>query len=157
MVLEEMKRMAEKRLGVGNITKTIVTVPAYFNSAQKQATRDACTIAGLECMRIINEPTAAVLAYHRGQNETDRIILVYDFGGGTLDVSLVALTEGCIDVLGTQGDSYLGGRDFDEALIQHCIKAFRQKYNIDLRNDKSAYQRLREKCELAKIELTTED
>ena len=119
------------------ITKAVVTCPAYFNSAQKQATRDACRVAGLDCKRIINEPTAAAIAYNCNeemmQSEDGKIILIFDLGGGTLDVSLVNIEGGSVGVIASDGDTYLGGRDFDEALVNHCMDEFKRAHNIDLR------------------------
>ena len=172
MVLEKMKQIAENHLEAKGIStkikNAVVTVPAYFNSAQKQATRDACRIAGLNAQRIINEPTAASLAYHQAklsQNEEEeeedddeeKIILIYDLGGGTLDVSLLSMVDGGIGVISSDGDTYLGGRDFDEVLVKHCIKKFKDQHGVDLTKKvyQSAYQVLRGKCEKAKIELTT--
>ena len=119
------------------ITKAVVTCPAYCNSTQKQATRDACRVAGLDCKRIINEPTAAAIAYNcteeMMQSEDGKIILIFDLGGGTLDVSLVNIEDGSVGVIASDGDTYLGGRDFDEALVKHCMDAFKREHNIDLR------------------------
>lgn len=142
-----------------------MTVPAYFNSCQKQATKDACAIAGLDCVRVIQEPTAASVAYglHRQDNIADTIeekcILVYDIGGGTLDVSILSMSEGLVDVAGTSGDAYLGGRDFDEALVDYLNAEFHRQHSRNLREPQyhAAYQRLRRVAEQVKIELSNQE
>ncbi|HVG22973.1 MAG TPA: molecular chaperone DnaK [Thermoanaerobaculia bacterium] len=153
-VLMEIKAFAEDFLGE-QITEAIITVPAYFNDSQRQATRDAGKIAGLEVLRIINEPTAAALAYgldHR-QNQT---IAVYDLGGGTFDISILKLEDGLFEVLSTSGDTYLGGEDFDKRIMDRLIEFFQKETGIDLRDDRMALQRLKEAAEKAKCELSME-
>ena len=153
-VLMEIKAFAEDFLGE-TITEAIITVPAYFNDSQRQATRDAGKIAGLEVLRIINEPTAAALAYgldHR-QNQT---IAVYDLGGGTFDISILKLEDGLFEVLSTSGDTYLGGEDFDKRIMDRLIEFFQKETGIDLRDDRMALQRLKEAAEKAKCELSLE-
>ncbi|HVE71894.1 MAG TPA: molecular chaperone DnaK [Thermoanaerobaculia bacterium] len=154
-VLMEIKTFAEDFLGE-HITEAIITVPAYFNDSQRQATRDAGKIAGLEVLRIINEPTAAALAYgldHR-QNQT---IAVYDLGGGTFDISILKLEDGLFEVLSTSGDTYLGGEDFDKRIMDRLIEFFQKETGLDLRDDRMALQRLKEAAEKAKCELSTEE
>jgi len=154
-VLMEIKAFAEDFLGE-QITEAIITVPAYFNDSQRQATRDAGKIAGLEVLRIINEPTAAALAYgldHR-QNQT---IAVYDLGGGTFDISILKLEDGLFEVLSTSGDTYLGGEDFDKRIMDRLIEYFQKEAGIDLREDRMALQRLKEAAEKAKCELSMEE
>merc|ERR1711939_1228650 len=152
-VLQKMKETAEKYLGQ-EVTKAVITVPAYFNDAQRQATKDAGKIAGLEVLRIINEPTAASLSYglDKKDNET---ILVFDLGGGTFDVSILEVGDGVFEVLATSGDTQLGGDDFDEKIVQWLIKEFKDQEGIDLTQDSQALQRLTEAAEKAKIELST--
>ena len=135
----------------------MVTVPAYFNAAQKKATEDAAKIAGLEILRIINEPTAAALAtgFHEEENDEDKNILVFDFGGGTFDISVVTISERLIDVQTTKGDPNLGGRDLDEVLVNHCFEEFKKAHNLDLSKDKEARSRLSRECEKAKINLSS--
>lgn len=155
MVLGYMKKMAETFTGK-SATKAVITVPAYFNDAQRQATKDAGAIAGLTVMRIINEPTAAAIAYGLdNQQEGERHILVYDLGGGTLDVSLLALEEGVFEVKATAGDTHLGGEDLDNRLVDYCIDEFRQKYKQDVRNNAKSISRLRGACEKAKRNLSS--
>ena len=153
MILRKMKEDAEAYLGE-TITQAVITVPAYFNDAQRQATKDAGTIAGLEVMRIINEPTAASLAYGLDKKEGDQKIFVYDLGGGTFDVSLLELGEGVFEVLSTSGDTKLGGDDFDDRIVNHLVEEFKKEEGIDLSNDKAALQRLKDAAEKAKIELS---
>jgi molecular chaperone DnaK len=153
MILRKMKEDAEAYLGE-TITQAVITVPAYFNDAQRQATKDAGTIAGLEVMRIINEPTAASLAYGLDKKEGDQKIFVYDLGGGTFDVSLLELGEGVFEVLSTSGDTKLGGDDFDDRIVKHLIEEFKKEEGIDLSSDKAALQRLKDAAEKAKIELS---
>ena len=153
-ILQKIKRDAEAFLGE-KITKAVITVPAYFNDNQRQATKDAGTIAGLEVVRIINEPTAASLAYGIDKSEKEQKILVYDFGGGTLDVTVMEFGNGVFQVLSTSGDTQLGGTDMDNALINYIADEFKKQEGIDLRNDKNAYIRLRDAAEKAKIELST--
>lgn len=153
MILRKMKEDAEAYLGE-TITQAVITVPAYFNDAQRQATKDAGTIAGLEVMRIINEPTAASLAYGLDKKEGDQKIFVYDLGGGTFDVSLLELGDGVFEVLSTSGDTKLGGDDFDDRIVDHLVEEFKKEEGIDLSNDKAALQRLKDAAEKAKIELS---
>ncbi len=153
-ILQKIKRDAEAFLGE-KITKAVITVPAYFDDNQRQATKDAGTIAGLEVVRIINEPTAASLAYGIDKLDKEQKILVYDFGGGTLDVTIMEFGNGVFEVLSTSGDTQLGGTDMDNALIDYITSEFYKKEKIDLKNDKQAYIRLREAAERAKIELST--
>ncbi|MDD6347796.1 MAG: molecular chaperone DnaK [Lachnospiraceae bacterium] len=153
MILQKLKADAENYLGE-KVTEAVITVPAYFSDAQRQATKDAGKIAGLEVKRIINEPTAAALAYGL-DNESDQKIMVYDLGGGTFDVSLIEIGDGVIEVLAVNGDSHLGGDDFDIALTNYMIQDFKAKEGVDLSNDKMALQRLREAAEKAKKELSS--
>ena len=153
MILQKMKEDAEAHLG-GKVTKAVITVPAYFNDAQRQATKDAGKIAGLEVMRIINEPTAASLAYGLDK-EDDQTILVYDLGGGTFDVSVLEIGDGVFDVLSTDGDTQLGGDDFDQRVIDWLADEFRKDTGIDLSSDPSAMQRLKDAAEAAKKELSS--
>jgi molecular chaperone DnaK len=152
-VLKKMKETAERHLG-GTVEKAVITVPAYFNDSQRQATKDAGKIAGLEVLRIINEPTAAALAYgmDKGKNQT---IAVYDLGGGTFDVSILEIGDGVFEVKSTNGDTFLGGEDFDLRLIDYMADEFKKEQGIDLRSDKLALQRLKEAAEKAKIELSS--
>ena len=152
-ILQKIKQDAEAHLG-DKVEKAVITVPAYFNDNQRQATKDAGEIAGLEVVRIINEPTAASLAYGMDK-KGDQKILVYDFGGGTLDVTIMELGDGVFEVKSTSGDTQLGGTDMDDKLIDHIADEFQTKEGIDLRTDKTANQRLREAAEKAKIELST--
>jgi molecular chaperone DnaK len=153
-VLMEIKAFAEEYLGE-EITEAIITVPAYFNDSQRQATRDAGKIAGLEVLRIINEPTAAALAYGL-ENRDNQIIAVYDLGGGTFDVSILKLEDGLFEVLSTSGDTYLGGEDFDKRVMDRLLDVFKSETGIDLRDDRMALQRLKEAAERAKCELSME-
>ncbi|HWO11231.1 MAG TPA: molecular chaperone DnaK, partial [Polyangiaceae bacterium] len=154
MILQEMKIIAEDYLG-SPVTKAVVTVPAYFNDNQRQATKDAGTIAGLDVIRIINEPTAAALAYGLGK-EIDRVIAVYDLGGGTFDISILELSStGVFKVIATTGDTFLGGEDFDARIVDWLVHGFQQEHNIDLRQDRMALQRLRDAAEKAKCELSS--
>lgn len=152
-ILQKMKETAEKYLGEP-VTKAVITVPAYFNDAQRQATKDAGKIAGLEVLRIINEPTAAALAYGLDKKQSG-IIAVYDLGGGTFDVSILEIGDGVFEVKSTNGDTFLGGEDFDARIIEHLAASFQQERGIDLRQDRMALQRLKEAAEKAKIELST--
>jgi molecular chaperone DnaK len=152
-VLMKLKRDAEAYLGE-TITDAVITVPAYFNDSQRTATKEAGEIAGFNVLRIINEPTAAALAYGLDKGGKEQTILVFDLGGGTFDVSLLELAEGVIEVKATNGDNHLGGDDWDERIIDHLIKTFRGQYGIDLGQDKMAMQRLKEAAEKAKIELS---
>jgi molecular chaperone DnaK len=153
MVLQKLKKAAEDYLGA-KVDKAVITVPAYFNDAQRQATKDAGKIAGLEVMRIVNEPTAAALAYGLDKKK-DEIIVVFDFGGGTFDVSVLEVGEGVVEVKSTNGDTHLGGDDIDEALVKWIIDEFKKDQGIDLTADKMALQRLKEAGEKAKIELSS--
>jgi len=153
MTLRKMKESAEAYLG-HKVNKAVITVPAYFNDAQRQATKDAGQIAGLEVARIINEPTAASLAYGLDKNVTQKIV-VFDLGGGTFDVSCLEVADGVFQVLSTNGDTHLGGDDFDEVLINHVAEQFKSEQGIDLRKDAMALQRLQEACEKAKRELSS--
>ena len=152
-ILQKMKETAEKYLGQA-VTKAVITVPAYFNDAQRQATKDAGKIAGLEVLRIINEPTAAALAYGLDKKNGQKIA-VYDLGGGTFDVSILEIGDGVFEVKSTNGDTFLGGEDFDDAIVGYLIDEFKKDNGIDLRNDKLALQRLKEAAEKAKIELSS--
>ena len=154
MILQKIKADAEAYLGE-TVTQAVITVPAYFNDAERQATKDAGKIAGLEVLRIINEPTAASLAYGLDKTEQNEKIFVYDLGGGTFDVSILELGDGVFEVLSTNGDTHLGGDDFDQKIIDYIANDFKAQYGIDLRNDKSAVQRLKEAAEKAKIELSS--
>ncbi len=151
-ILQKMKETAEKYLGQA-VTKAVITVPAYFNDAQRQATKDAGKIAGLEVLRIINEPTAASLAYGLDKKQNKKIA-VYDLGGGTFDVSILELGDGVFEVKSTNGDTFLGGEDFDNAVVEYLISEFKKDSGIDLKSDKLALQRLKEAAEKAKIELS---
>ncbi|HPZ82287.1 MAG TPA: molecular chaperone DnaK, partial [Thermogutta sp.] len=153
MVLRKLKEAAEAYLG-HRVNKAVITVPAYFNDAQRQATKDAGQIAGLEVVRIINEPTAASLAYGLDKKEAEKIV-VFDLGGGTFDVSILEVAEGVFRVISTNGDTHLGGDDFDRALVDYVAEEFKKEHGIDLRKDPMALQRLQEACEKAKKELST--
>jgi len=152
-ILQKMKETAEKYLGQ-EVTKAVITVPAYFNDAQRQATKDAGKIAGLEVLRIINEPTAASLAYGLDK-KTNKKIAVYDLGGGTFDVSILELGDGVFEVKSTNGDTFLGGEDFDNTIVNYLVTEFKKENGIDLKTDKLALQRLKEAAEKAKIELSS--
>ena len=152
-ILQKMKETAEKYLGQA-VTKAVITVPAYFNDAQRQATKDAGKIAGLEVLRIINEPTAASLAYGLDKKQNKKIA-VYDLGGGTFDVSILELGDGVFEVKSTNGDTFLGGEDFDNAVVDYLVSEFKKDNGIDLKTDKLALQRLKEAAEKAKIELSS--
>ena len=152
-VLQKMKETAEKYLGQA-VSKAVITVPAYFNDAQRQATKDAGKIAGLEVLRIINEPTAASLAYGLDK-KTNKKIAVYDLGGGTFDVSILELGDGVFEVKSTNGDTFLGGEDFDNTIVNYLLSEFKKESGIDLKSDKLALQRLKEAAEKAKIELSS--
>jgi len=155
MVLGKMKEIAEAYLGK-KVTHAVVTVPAYFNDAQRQATKDAGTISGLTVMRIINEPTAAAIAYGLDKKEGEKNILVFDLGGGTFDVSLLTIDNGVFEVVSTNGDTHLGGEDFDNRVMEHFIKLFKKKTGKDIRKDNRAVQKLRREVEKAKRTLSTE-
>jgi molecular chaperone DnaK len=154
MVLQKMKKTAEDYLGQ-TVTEAVVTVPAYFNDSQRQATKEACEISGLKVQRIINEPTAAALAYGMDKGGTDKKIAVYDLGGGTFDISILELGDGVFEVLSTNGDTHLGGDDFDQVIIDFLAEEFKKNEQIDLREDSMALQRLKEAAEKAKIELSS--
>jgi molecular chaperone DnaK len=154
MILQKLKSDAEGKLGE-TITQAVITVPAYFNDSQRQATKDAGRIAGLEVLRIINEPTAASLAYGLDRQGKEETIAVYDLGGGTFDISILSVGEGVLEVRATNGDTYLGGDDFDQRIIDWIIDEFRKDQGIDLRQDRMALQRLKEAAEKAKIELSS--
>lgn len=153
MVLQNLKATAESYLGE-KVTEAVITVPAYFNDAQRQATKDAGRIAGLDVKRIINEPTAAALAYGIDKTDKEHTILVFDLGGGTFDVSILQLADGTFEVVSTAGDNHLGGDDFDQVIIDHLVKEFKSKEGIDLSKDKLAVQRLKDAAERAKKELS---
>ncbi|MGA1416501.1 MAG: molecular chaperone DnaK [Candidatus Nanopelagicaceae bacterium] len=152
-ILQKLKRDAESYLGE-SVTDAVITVPAYFNDAQRQATKEAGEIAGLNVLRIINEPTAAALAYGLDKADKEQTILVFDLGGGTFDVSLLEIGDGVVEVKATNGDNHLGGDDWDQAVVDHLVKLFQSKNGIDLTKDKMAMQRIREAAEKAKIELS---
>src|SRR2546430_226180 len=153
MILQKLKHAAEEYLG-SQVTKAVITVPAYFNDAQRQATKDAGQIAGLEVMRIVNEPTAAALAYGLDKKR-DETIAVYDFGGGTFDVSILEVGEGVVEVKATNGDTHLGGDNLDQRIIDWIITEFKKSETIDLGKDRMALQRLKEAAEKAKMELSS--
>ena len=154
MILQKLKADAEQFLGE-TVNQVVITVPAYFTDAQRQATKDAGTIAGLEVLRIINEPTSAALAYGLDKQNIEQNVLVFDLGGGTFDVSILQLGNGVFEVRATSGNNHLGGDDFDNAIVQWMIKAFKKQEGIELKGDRMALQRLREAAEKAKIELST--
>ncbi|HMR44864.1 MAG TPA: molecular chaperone DnaK, partial [Saprospiraceae bacterium] len=154
MILQKMKKVAEDFLGQ-EVTEAVITVPAYFNDSQRQATKEAGEIAGLKVRRIINEPTAAALAYGMDKRSKDMTIAVYDLGGGTFDISVLELGDGVFEVKSTNGDTHLGGDDFDIELIDYLADEFKKQENIDLRKDPMAHQRLKEAAEKAKIELSS--
>jgi molecular chaperone DnaK len=149
-----MKQTAEDYLGE-TVDQAVITVPAYFNDAQRQATKDAGKIAGLEVLRIINEPTAAALAYGLDKTEKNKTIAVYDLGGGTFDVSILEIGDGVFEVRSTNGDTFLGGEDFDVRILNYIADEFKKQNGIDLRQDKLALQRLKEVSEQAKKELSS--
>ena len=153
MILQKLKQSAEEYLGQ-TVDKAVITVPAYFNDAQRQATKDAGQIAGLEVMRIVNEPTAAALAYGLDKKK-DETIAVYDFGGGTFDISILEVGEGVVEVKATNGDTHLGGDNLDQRIIEWIVEGFKADAGIDLSQDKMALQRMRETAEKAKMELST--
>jgi len=153
IILREMKRVAEEYLGEP-VSDAVITVPAYFNDTQRQCTKDAGKIAGLEVLRIINEPTAAALAYGIGQREEQKIA-VYDLGGGTFDISILDLAEGVVEVLATAGNTFLGGEDFDQRIVEHILEEFNKGEGLDLRDDLMALQRLKDAAEKAKCDLSS--
>ncbi|MFA7044901.1 MAG: molecular chaperone DnaK, partial [Candidatus Izemoplasmatales bacterium] len=154
MILRNLKESAEAYLGE-KVTEAVITVPAYFNDAQRQATKDAGKIAGLEVKRIINEPTAAALAFGIDKKTKEQTVLVYDLGGGTFDVSILELSEGTFEVISTSGDNHLGGDDFDQRIVEWLTEEFRKETGVDLSKDKMALQRLRDAGEKAKKELSS--
>ncbi len=153
MILQKMKQTAEDYLGT-TVDKAVITVPAYFNDAQRQATKDAGKIAGLDVLRIINEPTAAALAYGLDKKKEEKVA-VFDLGGGTYDISVLELAEGVFEVKSTNGDTHLGGDDFDQRLIDWLVAEFKKDQGIDLSKDPMALQRLKEAAEKAKMELSS--
>src|SRR5512136_2123283 len=153
MILQKMRQAAEEYLGE-KVEKAVITVPAYFNDSQRQATKDAGKIAGLDVVRIVNEPTAAALAYGLDKKK-DETIAVFDFGGGTFDISILEVAEGVVEVKSTNGDTHLGGDDIDQRLIEWLVEEFRRDQGIDLSKDRMALQRLKEAAEKAKCELST--
>ena len=155
MILAKLKADAEAYLGE-TVTQAVITVPAYFNDAQRNATKDAGKIAGLEVLRIINEPTASSLAYGLDKKKNE-VIAVYDLGGGTFDISILDVGEGVFQVQSTSGDTFLGGDDFDQRVMDFLVEEFKKQSGIDLRNDRQALQRLKEAAEKAKIELSIDD
>jgi heat shock protein 5 len=155
MILGKMREIAEAYLG-HKVTHAVVTVPAYFNDAQRSATKDAGTISGLIVMRIINEPTAAAIAYGLDKKEGEKNILVFDLGGGTFDVSLLTIDNGVFEVVATNGDTHLGGEDFDQRVMEHFIKLFKKKSGKDARKDNRAVQKLRREVEKAKRTLSSQ-
>lgn len=154
MILRNLKESAEAYLG-GKVTEAVITVPAYFNDAQRQATKDAGKIAGLDVKRIINEPTAAALAYGIDKKSKEETVLVYDLGGGTFDVSILELSDGTFEVISTSGDNHLGGDDFDQRIVEWLAEEFKKEQGVDLTKDKMAFQRLRDAAEKAKKELSS--
>jgi molecular chaperone DnaK len=154
ITLQKMKQTAEDYLGE-TVTDAVITVPAYFNDSQRQATKDAGAIAGLNVLRIVNEPTAAALAYGLDKTEENHLIAVYDLGGGTFDISILEIGDGVFEVKATNGDTFLGGEDFDQVLIKHLAEEFKKEHGVDLMADKLALQRLKEASEKAKIELSS--
>ena len=154
MVLQKMKKTAEDYLGQ-SVTEAVITVPAYFNDAQRQATKEAGEIAGLTVKRIVNEPTAAALAYGLDKSQSDKKIAVFDLGGGTFDISILELGDGVFEVKSTNGDTHLGGDDFDHVIIDWLAEEFKNDEGVDLRHDPMALQRLKEAAEKAKIELSS--
>merc|ERR1712020_808862 len=153
MVLTKMKETAEAYLGHA-CNKAVVTVPAYFNDSQRQATKDAGVIAGLEVLRIINEPTAAAIAYGLDKKDSEQNVLIFDLGGGTFDVSILSIDDGIFEVKATAGDTHLGGEDFDNRMVDHFTKEFLRKHKKDLTKNKRALRRLRTACERAKRTLS---
>lgn len=163
MVLQKMRATAESYLGTP-VKSAVITVPAYFNDAQRQATKDAGTIAGLKVLRVINEPTAAAIAYGLDKGSgggakaggAERNVLVFDLGGGTFDVTLLTIEEGVFEVKATDGDTHLGGEDFDQRLMRYLMGQFQKKHGVDMAGDKRAVQRLRSACETLKRTLSTQ-
>lgn len=159
MILIKMKETAQQFLGADKeVKRAVVTVPAYFNDSQRQATKDAAVIAGLDCMRIINEPTAAAIAYGLDKKDTavgERNVLIFDLGGGTFDVSLLTIEEGIFEVKSTAGDTHLGGEDFDNRLVNHFVQEFKRKNKKDITGNPRSLRRLRTSCERAKRTLSS--
>jgi len=156
MVLTKMKQYAEKYVGGATINKAVITVPAYFNDNQRRSTKDAAQIAGLEVLRIINEPTAAALAYGlKESNEELRNVLIFDLGGGTFDVSVLALEDGVFEVKATNGNTHLGGEDFDSTLLKYVSEEMKKQIGVDVGKNAKALRRLRTKCEAAKRGLSS--
>merc|ERR1712142_724365 len=153
MVLIKMKETAEAYLGK-TVKKAVITVPAYFNDSQRQATKDAGVIAGLEVLRIINEPTAAAIAYGLDKKDSEQNVLIFDLGGGTFDVSILSIDDGIFEVKATNGDTHLGGEDFDNRLVEHFVREFQRKHKKDIGNNKRSMRRLRTACEKAKRTLS---
>src|SRR6202043_3439489 len=153
MILQKLKKAAEDYLGT-SINDAVITVPAYFNDAQRQATKDAGKIAGLDVKRLVNEPTAAALAYGLDKKK-DEVIAVYDFGGGTFDISILEVGENVVQVISTNGDTHLGGDDIDNVVIDWIVAEFKKDTGIDVANDKMVVQRLKDAAEQAKIELSS--
>ena len=153
VVLQNLKKTAEDYLGT-KVTEAVITVPAYFNDEQRKATKEAGEIAGLKVLRIINEPTAAALAYGMDKKNKDMTVAVYDLGGGTFDISILELGDGVFEVKSTNGDTHLGGDNFDEKIIDWLVKEFKSEHGMDLSTDPAALQRLRESAEKAKVELS---
>lgn len=153
MILTKMKETAQNYLGE-DVKKAVITVPAYFNDAQRQSTKDACQIAGMECLRIINEPTAAAIAYGLDKKDETKV-LIYDLGGGTFDVSLLTIDEGIFEVIATAGDTHLGGEDFDRRLVDYCVQDIQRKHKIEITDNKRAMRRLKSACEQAKRTLSS--
>lgn len=154
MILVKMKEVAEAYLGK-EVKHAVVTVPAYFNDAQRQATKDAGIIAGLDVLRIINEPTAAAIAYGMDKKQGEKSIIVFDLGGGTFDVSLLTIDNGVFEVVATAGDTHLGGEDFDQRLTEHFVKIFKKKHNVDVKSDPRALSKLKQEVEKAKRDLSS--
>lgn len=154
MILTKMKETAETYLGK-SVKNAVVTVPAYFNDAQRQATKDAGTISGLNVVRILNEPTAAAIAYGLDKKGGEKNILVFDLGGGTFDVSILTIDNGVFEVIATHGDTHLGGEDFDQRVMEHFIRLLQKKHNVDISKDKRAIQKLKREVEKAKRSLSS--
>jgi len=154
MILIKMKEIAENYLG-REVKHAVITVPAYFNDSQRQATKDAGLIAGLDVLRIINEPTAAAIAYGMDKKSGEKNIIVFDLGGGTFDVSLLTIDNGVFEVVATAGDTHLGGEDFDQRLTEHFVKIFKKKSEKDIKNDSRAIQKLKSEVEKAKRDLSS--
>ena len=155
MILKKLKEIAESHLGQ-EVKRAVVTVPAYFNDAQRKATKDAGTIAGLDVIRVINEPTAAALAYGLDKkSDKESNVLVFDLGGGTFDVSLLTVEDGVFEVLATSGDTHLGGEDFDQRITEYLVGRFKKQHGLDIRTDPRAFQKLKSEVERAKRDLSS--